>query len=126
MQKMTKEEQEKQIIIYGYEFNSSQRTAREEANIKAAIEALKPVIRQNLKYLRYAQAKGFFTMNSKEEETETATTNAITTVASRAIHFEPYDAEKLAFSILQDVNLHEEARQVADLLKLDLKGYEIE
>jgi hypothetical protein len=126
MQKLSKEDLEKQIIIDEYEFNSSQRIQQEEENIKKALEALQPVINQNLRYLQYAQAKGFFTMNSKEEEINTATHNTVVNIANRAFKWEPNDAVKMCFEILQDVNLHEEAAQVAKVLEINLKPYEVE
>jgi uncharacterized protein (DUF2132 family) len=122
---MNEKQKEEQIIIDEYEFNSSSRSAKSEENTQAALKALEILILENKKYLQYAQAKHFFTM-TPEEEKETALHNALITVMGRAIHFEPYDAEKLAFEILQDVNLHQEARAVAKLLKLNLKAHELE
>jgi hypothetical protein len=61
-----------------------------------------------------------------EEQKETALHNALVSVVSRAFNFEIYDAEKFAFEILQDVNLHHEAAAVQKLLKLSLKPYEME
>jgi hypothetical protein len=125
MQKMTKEQIEKQIIIDEYEFNSHTRYEKTEKAFKEAIAALQPIIEENLRYLRYAQAKDFFVMG-KEEETRTATHNAIVSLIGRVFKWEPYDAETLAFKVLQDVNLHEEAAQVKKVLGLNLKPYEVE
>lgn len=125
MQKMTKEQIEKQIIIDEYEFSSHTRYERTEKAMQNAIDALQPVIQENLRYLQYAQAKDYFTM-TKEEETQIATHNAIVSIIGRVFHWSIDDAEKLAFEVLQDVNAHTEARLVADVLKLDLKPYEIE
>ena len=120
--KPTKEEL---AIIDEYEFESHKRSELTEANMQAALKALEPITAENTKYLKYAQAKHFFSM-TPEEEKETALHNALVSVVSRAFNFENYDAEKFAFEILQDVNAHEDARAVAKLLNLSLKGYELE
>ena len=120
--KPTKEEL---AIIDEYEFSSHKRSDLMEANMQAALKALEPITAENTNYLKYAQAKHFFSM-TPEEEKETALHNALVSVVSRAFNFEPYDAEKFAFEILQDVNLHQEAAKVRKLLKLSLKPYEIE
>lgn len=62
----------------------------------------------------------------KEEEAITATHNALTSIIGRALNFEIAQARKLAFEILQDVNDHAQARQVAKLLGLSLKPHELE
>ena len=120
--KPTKEEL---AIIDEYAFESHKRSELTEANMQAALKAIEPITAENTKYLKYAQAKHFFTMTPQEEK-ETALHNALVSVVSRAFNFEIYDAEKFAFEILQDVNAHEQAAAVQKLLKLSLKGYEIE
>jgi hypothetical protein len=116
---------EELAIIDEYEFESYKRSELTEANMQAALKALESITAENTKYLKYAQAKHFFSM-TPEEEKETALHNALVSVVSRAFKWEPYDAEKFAFEILQDVNLHHEAAAVQKLLKLSLKPYEME
>ena len=125
MQKMTKEEMEKQIIIDEYEFKNHLRSEQHDKNYKALAEALQPLVNENLEYLRYAIAKGYFSMTEEEME-DTALHNALVHLVGRETHWSIEGAYKFAFEILQDVNAHTEAAQVAKLLKLNLKPYEVE
>ena len=58
MQKMNKQELEKQKIIEEYEFKNHTRSEQHTKNYKALSEALQPLVNENLEYLRYAIAKG--------------------------------------------------------------------
>lgn len=112
-------------IIEDYDDHRDENRKREADAIDTAVQSLKPVIDSNLSYLRYAQAKGWFKMTSDEEK-ERATHNALVTIIGRATGFSIDQARKLAFEILQEVNDHENAHRVADLLGLELKHYEVE
>jgi hypothetical protein len=120
MQKSLTQEEINQAIIEEYEFKSHLRSEQHDINYKVLAEALKPLVNENLEYLRYAIAKGWFSM-TEEEMNETALHNALVHLVGRidgAYHF--------AFEILQDVNAHTEAAQVAKVLGLNLKPYEVE
>lgn len=118
--------EEELIIIEEYEFSSDKRSEKIESHFKAVTQALQLMINDNLEYLRYAQAKHWLKFMNSEEEKRTATHNAIVHIANRITKWEPYDAQLYAFEILQDVNLHEQAASVAELLDLNLKPYEVE
>ena len=124
-QKLTNQELEKQTIIENYEWSSYKRSEKTETHYQAVKEALQETINDNLEYLRYAIAKGYFEM-TEEEMQETALHNALVHLAGREMKWSIEGAEHFAFEILQDVNAHEEAAQVAKVLGLNLKPYEVE
>jgi hypothetical protein len=125
MQKSLTQEEINQAIIEEYEFKSHKRSETHDLNYKVLAEALKPLVNENLEYLRYAIAKGWFSM-TEEEMNETALHNALVHLVGREMKWSLDGAEHFAFEILQDVNLHEEAAQVAKVLGLNLKPYEVE
>lgn len=112
--------------IWNYEDNREKTRAKRREAVVQALQSLKPIIDDNREYLTYAQAKGWFKIESPQEEEETALHNALTEIIGEAIKWEIEQARKLAFAILQDVNDHEKASQVAKLLELRLKPYEVE
>ena len=122
------EEVIKRKVIKEYEENgwpTKEARLREETAIRIIQENLKTIIDSNAVYLKYAQAKGWFKM-TPDEEKERATHNALITIIGRAIDFDVDQARRLAFEVLQEVNDHENAKKVADLLGLELKAYEVE
>ncbi len=104
-------------FINNYETNRNQKRDQDEKDLQAVLEALKPVIASNMEYFKYAKTKGWFILEGEEAE-ETALHNALITVLGRSIEWSIRQARKLAFEILQDVNDHENAGKVADLLEV--------
>jgi hypothetical protein len=125
MQKSLTQEEINQAIIEEYEFKSHLRSEQHDINYKVLAEALKPLVNENLEYLRYAIAKGWFSM-TEEEMNETALHNALVHLVGREMKWSIDGAYHFAFEILQDVNAHTEAAQVAKVLGLNLKPYEVE
>ena len=112
-------------IIEKYEFKNYKRSERHDKKYNALAKALKPLIKENLEYLRYAIAKHYFSM-TKDEMQDTALHNALVHLAGREMKWSIDGAYHFAFEILQDVNAHTEAAQVAKVLGLNLKPYEVE
>lgn len=119
----SKIERERQQIIDDYETYREQliREGKTNANIEAALEALKPVIADNLDYFRYAEAKGYGEKGILSEDTtqNRALRNALISVLGQAIKWSVHEAEHLSFEILEEVNDHGCAHKVAEVLALN-------
>lgn len=93
-----------------------------EQDIKAVLEALKPLIAHNLNYLKYTLVKyrsstpeEYLTMSDEQKKVE-ARDNALTTIIGRLIQWNISEGRELAYKILEETNDHKTAENVKPLL----------
>lgn len=108
---------EELAIIFEYDDNREKSREKEEYNIQIAIINLDAIVKDNLKYLKYAEANHWFKM-TEEQRNMTALHNALTSIIGRSINWEIGQARKLAFEILEDVNDHEMASKISKVMKI--------
>ena len=99
------------------EYDHNRERYREEQ--KDRIETIKLLVKQekeaNLEYFSYAQARGWFKIPIQEQDTE-ALVNAIQTFTGHLIKWDVDTARAIAWRVLEDVNDHDTAKQVRELL----------
>lgn len=109
-----------QEALYDYyltEYENRRDEFREEQEqaIRAVMEALKAVMRYNRDYLTYREVKFKDQWGDKER---IATHNALTSIVGRAIGWETLQGREIAFKVLEEVNDHKKAAEVAEVLGL--------
>ena len=106
---------ENRDFINDYDSRREAINEKYEKDMQAVLEALNPLIEYNLEYLRYAQAKKWFTI-TPEQAKETALHNALITLLGRSIKWSVEQARTLSYEILEEVNDHTTAEKFQELL----------
>ena len=113
------------------EVNEEERRLKEaqdhEATLNRMVEMIQPLIECNVKYLERMEGKRFLNdvfHTNPEDRPNIALVNSIVRFIGRATKWGCERAEELAVSVLEDVNMHTQAKAVKDLLKsMEKQGY---
>jgi len=112
------------VHVHIDEYEEQQRRLREakdhEKILEFMIQQLEPLIASNVRYLEHLEGKKLFGEKpfhtEPEDRRNIALVNQITRFTSRATKWNLERASEIAVAVLEDVNMHPEARKVAEVI----------
>jgi len=112
------------VHVHVDEYEEQQRRLREaqdhEKILEFMVQQLEPLIASNVRYLEKLEGKEFWKgkifHTEPEDRRNIALVNQLTRFISRATHWSLERASEIAVSVLEDVNMHPEAREIAQVI----------